>query len=137
MPKTTTITVERSQAEIKRMLSKIGAMKLVLIDEDDLGESQIVFVIDAPDGFRTMYQIRQPALVKGRTKKMMRRRLAWLATARLLEAKIDAILAGMTTIEKEFAAYTVLPDGSSLLDHHREIVSHNYDQGPPLLGFVK
>ena len=60
---------------------------------------------------------------------------AWRAFVLLVKAKKVAIEQGISTVEREFFADTVMPGGSTLYDHHAELIAHNYRDGVPRLGF--
>jgi hypothetical protein len=44
-------------------------------------------------------------------------RQRWRALVLAVKAKLEAVEVGISTIEKEFLAFVVMPDGRQLLDH--------------------
>ncbi|MHA7900802.1 MAG: hypothetical protein ACX94B_13135 [Henriciella sp.] len=127
----TKVPVDRSQSEIKKMLREIGADRIAVYESSD--GNYIIFEANA-----VMYKISQKIPEIGRKSLEQRERAGWRALVLLVRAKKVAIQQQITTIEKEFMADTVMPDGSTLLDHHQAIVEHNYGDSPPLLlGFAR
>ena len=128
----TEVPVSRSQAEVQKMLLELGAERLAIIHMEYGVE--LVFRIRG-----TSYRITAPDLPPARDTQAARQqgeRSSWRALVLLVKAKKVAIDQNITTIEREFMADTVMPDGSTLIEHHAAIVTHNYKHdGPPLLGF--
>jgi hypothetical protein len=62
-------------------------------------------------------------------------RQRWRALALVIKAKLEAVTAGITTIEDEFLAHTVLPDGSTVGEAMHPRIAQAYSDGqmPPLL----
>ncbi|EGF96798.1 hypothetical protein BDIM_06060 [Brevundimonas diminuta ATCC 11568] len=56
-------------------------------------------------------------------------RQRWRALALVIKAKLEAVAAGITTIEDEFLAHTVLPDGSTVGQFMKPQLAIAYEQG--------
>jgi len=127
----TTVSADTSAAEIQKMLKGLGAERIGMMSSAT--ETIIVFEVR-----QCMYRISTPPTkTRPRVTKEQLEREAWRALVLLVKAKKVAIEQNITTVEKEFMADTVMPDGSTLIDHHKAIVTHNYSEGgaPRLLGF--
>lgn len=129
----TSVTPERSQAEISETLRKYGATGFAFGWEDQRAmiafrahDRQVRFLLDLPhpddDEFRwtPTRQRRKPDGQRGAYEAETRRR--WRALALAIKAKLEAVSTGITTFEDEFLAHIVLPDGSTVGDRvHVEI----------------
>lgn len=62
-------------------------------------------------------------------------RQRWRALALVIKAKLEAVECGISTIEREFLANVVMPDGSTVGDVIEEQIANAYLTGkmPPLL----
>lgn len=62
-------------------------------------------------------------------------RQRWRALALVIKAKLEAVSAGITTVEDEFLAHTMLPDGSTVSERYQPAISDAYLTGamPPLM----
>lgn len=129
----TEVPVDRSQAEVRRMLTSLGAERMAMFSAPE-GDS-VVFEVR-----ETYYRITAPPIAPTLTKaaRAQAERSAWRALVLLIKAKKVAIEGRITTLEREFMADTVMPDGKTLVEHRDAIVSHNYREGgPPRLGFSR
>jgi hypothetical protein len=129
----TTVSPERSQAEIGETLRKYGAQGFAYGWEDQRAmiafrahDRQVRFLLDLPhiddDAFRwtPTKQRRKADAQRAAFEAETRRR--WRALALAIKAKLEAVDTGITTFEDEFLAHIVLPDGSVVSDHvHAEI----------------
>lgn len=122
----TEVPVERSKGEIERILTKYGADQFMYGWAGDLAvigfrlEGRMVRLYvplppkDAPE-FRTTatgrYRASQDA-VQNAWEQAVRQR--WRAVALIIKAKLEAITAGITTIDQEFLANMLLPDGRTV-----------------------
>ena len=122
---TTTVSPEKSQAEVRQMLKALGAERMAVFSAPE-GDS-VVFEVRG-----TYYKITAPP-----AKGVQAERSAWRALVLLVKAKKVAIDQKITTLEREFFADVVLPDGSALIDHREALIRANYREGPPRLGFEK
>lgn len=122
----TEVTVEKSQAEIRRILKRYGANEFVS------GESPyhvmtgfkikglfIRITITLPDPnseefawTKVKHQRRTPGQQQVAYDQAVRQR--WRALRLIIQAKLEAVEMGITTLEQEFMAFTLLPDGRTV-----------------------
>jgi hypothetical protein len=144
----TSVSVEASRAEIERTLRRYGADAFVYAE--DRGTVTIMFRIV---GRMVRFQLSMPAADEDRFRTYMRGsvpyareataaeklweqacRQKWRALALVIKAKLEATAAGITTIEDEFLAHTMMADGSTVGDQvHPQIEEHLRLGGPALL----
>lgn len=119
----TQVPLDRSRAEIERTLTRYGATSFGYMS--GATESVIVFEIDArrvmfrmpmPERFSRQFTHtdergvrRKPETAQEIYEQALRQR--WRALALVIKAKLEAVQAGITTVEQEFLAHIVLPDG--------------------------
>lgn len=115
----TSVSCERSKAEIERLVTKHGAKQFASAWFDD-GASMIGFVID---GRQIRITLELPKREDFNTSPAGRSRRAnvadaaweqacrvqWRALALVVKAKLEAVQAGISTIETEFLAFVVIP----------------------------
>lgn len=102
----TAVPVSRTQEEIKAALRKAGADRIAVYESDE--RSSIAFGL--PGG---MFRITVPLDAKPKDAAQDARR-AWRLLGLLMKAKLEAVREGATTIEREFLADMLLPDGSTV-----------------------
>lgn len=56
-------------------------------------------------------------------------RQSWRALALVIKAKLEAVAAGITTVEEEFLAHIVLPNGATVGDWTRPQIATAYESG--------
>lgn len=140
----TSVPVERSQAEINKVLGKFGADQLayatssappaVLIGFRAKGRL-IRFHLPMPEQKEfhgTPLQIEKLFASENRRR--------WRALLLVLKAKLEAVDSGITTFEQEFYAHTLLPGGMTVFEMTNKEVTRSLTQGKPpsfggLLGF--
>jgi hypothetical protein len=100
----TRVPIERSRAEIERLIVRYGATKLAMMYETDRAAMafefrghRVRFVLPAPD--RTTYK-RQDAYDK-------EHRRLWRAFALIIKAQLEAVQSGVFTFEDVFLAHIV------------------------------
>lgn len=126
----TKVPVAQSKAEITEMLKKIGANQVGTMESD--AEQMVVFRCND-----VMYRISAP-VDQSSSKPEQRNKAVWRAIVLLVKAKKVAIDQGITTVEREFLSDTVMPDGSSMMDHAPAIIEHHYKEiGAPKLLMLK
>lgn len=144
--KDTTVSVEKSKAEIERTLMRYGANGFYSGWQEVPPASAIGFQL----GGRTM-RIEMPMPAQsdfardGRNKLRSKearfkaweqaQRQRWRALALIVKAKLEFIECGLSTVEKEFLADVLMPDGQRLGDAIRDQIATAYETGrmPPLL----
>lgn len=128
----TAVPVEKSRAEIERLILKAGASEFA--SRFDGKHAQIMFVLHGravrfllplpqADAERfTKYRTRGGWLA-ARTEEAARRewnqelRRVWRALALIIKAKLEAVESEITTFEHEFLAHFVHADGRTMGDH--------------------
>lgn len=122
--KDTTVSTEASRMEIERTLRRYKADAFAYGTEGRrasimfrMSDRQVRFVLTLPDpadraftqhsrGWRT------PEAAEKAWEQACRQK--WRALALVIKAKLEAVSAGITTVEDEFLANTMLPDGSTV-----------------------
>lgn len=125
----TSVPVEKTRGEIERTLQRYGADAFGYMSEvtharvafrmagrhirfhlplPDRRADEFVYVVQGARG-----QQRRSADALDRAVDQAARQ-RWRALLLIIKAKLEAVEAGITTIEDEFLAHTVLPDGSTV-----------------------
>lgn len=147
----TQVPVERSRAEIEKLITKHGAKSFfsgydgdVAVIGFELAKRHIRFDLFLPNasdkrfaekrgrrGFSTTTQAEREKL------RDAEHRRRWRALALVIRAKLEAVATGITTLEEEFLAHVVVPGGKTLAQWALPQIAKAYEQGavmPPLLG---
>jgi hypothetical protein len=122
----TTVSPEKTQQEIRETLRRYGAGKFGIMEEDDKAHVmfeydnlmiQLTISLPSKKEFETTDRgrSRKSASVTEAHNQAIRQR--WRALLLAIKAKLEAIECGISTIEKEFMAFMIMPDGMSLGDH--------------------
>ncbi|HJR83467.1 MAG TPA: hypothetical protein VJ775_06025 [Sphingomicrobium sp.] len=122
----TDVPVGRSQDQVKDLLRKAGAERLAVYE--DVTWAAVAF------GFAgRLYRLDVPRPT-GKSAAQEERR-AWRLLLLLVKAKLEAVREGATTVEREFMADTLMPDGSKLADYAAPQLEAAYRSGvmPTLL----
>jgi len=121
----TTVSVEKSQAEAQQILRRYGAKKFGVMEDEHSAYLMFEF-----KGMSIQISISLPNLARfqrtenGRSRTdraaeearaaAIRQRYRALILA--VKAKLEAVECGISTIEKEFMAFIVMPNGQQLYD---------------------
>lgn len=143
----TEVPVERSRAEIERLIIKYGATSTAFMN--GVGRAMILF---EAKGRRIMFELPLPSQDERRFQRTPggRRTLGpsgrlgaweqacrqrWRALALVIKAKLEAVETGITTFEDEFLAHIVMPDGLTVATHIKPRIAAVYGTGnmQPLL----
>lgn len=152
----TEVPVEKSRAEIDGLLGKHGATQRVLAMDDERGLAIVAFTLKArqyrlelpiptkedvwpkagkePQGWHTTFDsARQNAWVDKQREQRTRER--WRALVLLLKGKLEIVRLGFSTVEREFLADLVLPNGERMHAALEDKIESAYQTGgmPPLL----
>lgn len=122
----TTVTAERSRAEIERTLTRYGATDFgYMVTEARaqvafrIGTSTVRMALTLPaagDFARTpANRVRNAAEQRAAREKAIMQR--WRALALTVKAKLEAVDAGIATFEEEWFAYLVMPDGATVWEN--------------------
>lgn len=122
----TTVSPEKSQAEIQNTLRKYGADRFGTMEEKDKAHVMfsysglsIQISITLPE--RSEFEItetgrdRSKASIETNYNQAIRQR--WRALLLAIKAKLEAIECGISTIEEEFMAFIIMPDNRPLSEH--------------------
>lgn len=123
----TKVPVDRSRAELERLLQAHGATQRAVYFDDDSSLVRVQFRIA-----ERMVRISFEAPAKSE----QRARQAWRRTILIVKAKLELVHDGASTIEREFLADIVLPDGKTVHEVIGGQLTKTYKDGkmPPLLG---
>lgn len=142
----TEVSVEKSRAEIERLLTRYGATSTAFMNGPgrsmiafEASGRNILFLLPLPDQADKKF-----ALDGNQRLRTPERRLAvweqacrqkWRALALVIKAKLEAVASGITSFEDEFLAHIVMPDGQTVGQHIKPQIAASYDAGEvrPLL----
>ncbi len=137
----TSVSQDRSRADIEAILKRYGATSFMYASEETaamigfrISDRMVKFVLPMPDPKSREFThtpargtLRSPAEAEKACEQAGRQR--WRALALVIKAKLEAVAAGITTIEDEFLAHTVLPDGSTVGQFMKPQLAIAYEQG--------
>ena len=146
----TSVSSDRSRAEIEKTLSRYGATKFMYGWEEvhaliafEMESRRIKFILPLPN--RADRDICKTEKGRVRSSKQQEDayeqavRQKWRALALVIKAKLEAVESGITVFEDEFMAHIVLPDGTTVGDYMRPQIASSYENKkmPALLPGVK
>lgn len=114
----TSVSVDRSQGEIKKVLAKYNASAFAFVESPDKAMVQFDMA-----GKRIKFLLPLPAYMNARDKKGYLYsqkqvdqivRAKWRALLLAIKAKLECVDAGIATLEQEFMAHIVLPNGQTV-----------------------
>ncbi len=140
----TTVPVEKTRADIERLLSRHGAAQLGIVTDAERGLAMVLFTL-ANRQIRMrvplprLDDVRQSARRGShdghvaRWEQLSRER--WRAVLLLVRAKLELVELGLSTIEREFLADIALPDGQTVGEvlHPRLEEAYMTGRMPPML----
>jgi len=123
----TEVAVEKSQAELKRLIERYGARKVLTFDDQDEGVSALQFQIRDR---QVLLRLRFPAEsefrldARGRLRTDNARYNAWDAERRRLwrslvmvvKAKLESVESGIETFDEAFLPHLVMEGGGTIGD---------------------
>lgn len=137
----TSVSQDRSRSEIEATLKRYGATSFLYASEARgavvgfvIKDRQVRFMLPMPDRQAREFT-HTPARGVRRSEAEAEKaweqagRQRWRALALVIKAKLEAVAAGITTIEDEFLAHTVLPDGSTVGQFMKPQLAIAYEQG--------
>lgn len=142
----TEVPAEKSRAELERLLERAGATGFASSWDHETGVARLLFRIG---GRMVRLEVLRPdreefrgRLGRGRTVADMveaEHRRRWRAQVLLVKAKLEMIAGGASTLEREFFADLLLPDGRTLGEEVLPRLAEAYESGAwrptlPLLG---
>lgn len=111
------VPVQQSRNEIEKMVTDRGASQFMAASDKEKGQSIIGWTIA---GRMVRLEIPLPmrknfsASSVGERKWEQAHRSRWRAVVLIVKAKFEAIASGVSTLEREFLADTVMADGSTV-----------------------
>lgn len=143
--KNTSVSSERSRAEIEKTLRRYGADQFVSgwnADQAVIGftmnNRQVKFVLPLPDRKQFRFtearrQVRSDEAQDRAYEQAIRQR--WRALGLVIKAKLEAVELGIAVFEDEFLANIVLPNGATMGAWARPQIEQAYESGhmPALL----
>ncbi|WP_433950828.1 hypothetical protein [Brevundimonas bullata] len=137
----TSVSQDKSRNEIEATLKRYGATSFMYASEATaamigfrISDRMVKFVLPMPDPQAREFthtpakgMARSPAEAQKAWEQAGRQR--WRALALVIKAKLEAVAAGITTIEDEFLAHTVLPDGSTVGQFMKPQIAVAYERG--------
>lgn len=135
----TSVPVDRSQAEIKKILSRYQAVGFAYGEQ---GERSVVMF--EMKGRRFKFILPMPkAPTSQATQASIKTyeqlcRSRWRCLVLAIKAKLECVENGITTLEQEFMAHIVLPNGKTVGEVMLPQIESSYQNGkmPPLLGHL-
>lgn len=144
----TTVSVERSRAEIETVLARYGADRFAYATEE--GRAMIGFAIKDVSGTHLAIRMTLPLPKKGDRRFTHKKRYsstvpttteeqaklweqacrsAWRSLALVIKAKLEACASGISTVEREFLADVVTPTGETIGERIRPQLQAMSDRG--------
>ena len=143
----TGVAVEKSKGDIERTLKRYGSKSFVCGTQENkaavifvLNGKRIQFVLELPKFEDYQYT---PSRRKKRSPDEQIKeheqacRQKWRALLLIIKAKLEAVESGIATLDEEFMAYTLLPNGQTVAKWMIPQIENVYSthQMPPLLPF--
>lgn len=133
----TSVPIDRSQAEIKKILGKYGATSFAYGEQT--GSAVIAFEMQ---GRRIKFVLPLlPPPSKNATQASIKTydqvcRSKWRCLVLAIKAKLECVESGITTLEQEFMAHIVMPDGQTVGHWITPRIEQAYKENkmPALLG---
>jgi hypothetical protein len=125
----TQVTTDKSKSEIENTLKRYGASKFGYMWDEETNRCVVSFVISTrevriqlpmPDKAAKEFTrtptglLRSPQSAKDAYEQACRQR--WRALALVIKAKLEAVTAGISTVEREFFTDTVTPTGETVYE---------------------
>lgn len=126
----TSVSSDKSQAEIKSILQRYGASRYAYFEEDErsavvfeFNQRRLRFDLPLPsrNADKFLYNYREGkkignviAVHKQHERWEQACRQRWRALALCIKAKLEAVESGITTFEEEFLSHIVMPDGRTI-----------------------
>lgn len=143
----TSVSVDKSRSEIERTLQRYGATAFAYMTNSntaiimfEISNRRVKFVLPLPDRASREFWYTEKTKTR-RTEAQAFEfweqacRQRWRALLLVIKAKLEAVEAGITSVEREFLAYVVLPDGSTVGEWAKPQLEQAYERGtmPPML----
>lgn len=136
----TTVPIERSKAEVEQLLRKAGAREFISGWDEEAGLSRVQCRLR---GYYIRFDVRAPKKADfeqtpgglKRNDKQLRQALdneerrRWRALCLIVKAKLELVDARESTIDREFLADIMLPDGRTVAQVLVPQLAATYEQG--------
>jgi hypothetical protein len=133
----TSVSIDRSKGEIERTLARYGAESFAYATEQH--QAMIAFRLHGRM-IRFMLKLPDPAAPEwtrtetGRPRRgnaaseayQQAQRQCWRALALIIKAKLEAVEAGIVSLDQEFLGYTLLADGQTMAEAAEKLIEANY-----------
>lgn len=140
----TSVTPERSRAEIEQLVKRYGATAFAYAEQDGtyaliftLKERRIRFVMRVPalETFAVTATGRRRSRDAQMTEQTSYLASLWRSLVLTIKAKMESVSAGIETFDEAFMPHIVMPDGKTISEHLLPQIEHAYLSGemPPLL----
>lgn len=118
----TAVPVGKSKADIDDLLRKHGATQTLMGTDSDGEVLLLAFSLEGR-------QFRIRARTNGKGQQEQREKQAWRTLLLLVKAKLELVAMGMSTLETEFLAHVVLPNGQTVADDVLPKILKCYESG--------
>lgn len=137
----TTVPVDKTRMEIEKLLKKNGATGIASLWDDAAHSGRIICRLQER---MLRFDIKLPSMEsmrltpKGQTRHdeknlanvvAAEERRKWRALLLIIKAKLELISSGDSTIEKEFLADLLMPNGSTVYENTKEAIASAYLTG--------
>ena len=146
----TSVSPEKSRAEIEKILSRYGATGFMYGWQGNaavlafvMNQIQVKFTLYMPDKLSKEFTHtptgRTRAIKQIEEEYLKATRQRWRALALVIKAKLEAVESGITIFEQEFMSHIVLPDGKTVSEFMLPQIERAYKIGkmPNLLPWDK
>ena len=136
----TSVSADRSRAEIEQTLKRYGADAFSYAYEP--GRAVVAFrahnryvklEVPLPNTDDPEVKLTPSGLTRSRAQRetalAAEERRRWRATALIVKAKLEAVASGVMTFDQEFGAFIVLPDGSTVGEWLSPQIEEAYESG--------
>lgn len=146
----TNVSIDRSQAEIKKTLQKYGANGFAFAETTkgavvmfEMSGRRVKFTMPYPDRNAKDIVIMQKGGYSSAPKEVQNSRYEqkcrarWRALSLAIKAKLECVASGIATLEEEFLNHILLPSGETVGAVMIPQIDKAYKTGkmPPLLGY--
>ena len=128
--KATKVPVERSRAEIERLLSKYGADQFLYAAA--AGAARVAFRMK---NRAVRFDLPLPAS-RSEDATAAEHRRRWRALVLVIKAKLEAVASGITSFEQEFYAHILLPGGLTVYEMSSKNLAEAIDTGRPPMNLL-
>lgn len=137
----TTVPVERSQKQIRELLTKAKATQIGVLEDWAAKNAVVAFEMDSGDGKRRlMFKLPlDPGPKRTERQGDQFKRSRWRCLLLTIKAKLESVESGIEVFDEAFLAQIVMEDGRTVYERTKEPIALEYKGGGhvPLLGLGK